>query len=269
MEDTVHNPEAEATRRFYDGLAADYHLVYGSWDAAITNQSDVLRGMLEERGAAPPARVWDCTCGIGTQSLGLAGLGYRVTASDLSPASVDRARLEASQRHLSLDLAVHDIRQPPPWVNCFDAAISCDNALPHLLADADLRQALTGLAAALRPGAVLAVGIRDYDALADAWTAGAPPSGTPPVWRHTPDGQAVVFQMWDWDGDGRRYQTHLFVLRRRAGGVWTTSEYTSTYRVLRRQELSDLAGECGFSSVRWLMPEETGALQPIMVASRP
>ena len=45
----------------------------------------------------------------------------------------------------------------------FDAAVSFDNALPHLLDDADLNAACAALRRVLRPGGVLLASIRDYD----------------------------------------------------------------------------------------------------------
>lgn len=59
----------------------------------------------------PARRLLDVSCGIGTQSLGLAGLGYEVTASDLSAESVERAKREAEARELSISFSVADMRQ--------------------------------------------------------------------------------------------------------------------------------------------------------------
>src|SRR4051812_6289415 len=58
--------------RFYDGFADDYHLAYGGeWDAASERQGASLDRLI--RDALPDARaILDCSCGIGTQALGLA-----------------------------------------------------------------------------------------------------------------------------------------------------------------------------------------------------
>ena len=44
--------------------------------------------------------------------------------------------------------------------------LTCDNALPHLLTDADLEAAARNLRAKLNPGGLLLAGIRDYDEVA-------------------------------------------------------------------------------------------------------
>jgi SAM-dependent methyltransferase len=63
----------------------------------------------------------------------------------------------------------------------FEVVVNCDNALPHLADDAEVRAALAAMARKLRPGGLLIVSIRDYDqALAErAQTASALIPGPP------------------------------------------------------------------------------------------
>src|SRR5207245_728827 len=72
-------------RQFYDDLAADYHLLFADWGQAIRWQGDAIDRLIRAHWPAsdPPRTLLDCTCGIGTQALGLAMQGYAVTASDL------------------------------------------------------------------------------------------------------------------------------------------------------------------------------------------
>ena len=56
---------------FYDELAPQYHLIYEDWNAAVEHQSVALDRLVRSR--LPDAlSVLDCSCGIGTQALGLA-----------------------------------------------------------------------------------------------------------------------------------------------------------------------------------------------------
>jgi glycine/sarcosine N-methyltransferase len=244
---------------FYDELASDYHLIFADWDAAIAWEAGIIAGLLRELGLADGA-VLDASCGIGTQAIGLAQAGFAVTATDISPASVERCAREASARGLAIATGVADMRDLAFGdAGGFDAAVSFDNALPHLLADADLAAACAALRRVLRPGGVLLSSIRDYDEILRER-----PSGDPPRRLVTGDGERIVFQVWDWLSDDR-YDLRHFILRRGTAG-WSVSERTTTYRALTRAALSDALRRAGFEEVAWRMPADTGFYQPIVTA---
>ena len=96
---------------FYDQLAPFYHLIFPDWEASIQRQSAALEGILRERWGDDRLTILDVACGIGTQALGLAASGHRVTASDISAEAVRRAEREARQRALSIRFSVADMRR--------------------------------------------------------------------------------------------------------------------------------------------------------------
>ena len=59
---------------FYEELASFYHLIFEDWDKSILQQGDILSKLLPLATIADP--ILDCACGIGTQALALAKLGY-------------------------------------------------------------------------------------------------------------------------------------------------------------------------------------------------
>lgn len=126
---------------FYDPLASDYHLIFDDWNASIGRQGQVLSKLL-----SPPEhldRVLDCACGIGTQTIALASLGYRGEGSDLSPLEVKRAQCEAVERGLKIDFRVDDMRElTTAATGEFGVVLALDNALPHLDSDSDILLAL-------------------------------------------------------------------------------------------------------------------------------
>ena len=100
---------AEGVKHFYDRLARNYHLIFEDWDASMKRQAAALGAILERECGAPSAlRILDCACGIGTQTLGWASLGFTVIACDLSPASVEWTRVEAAKRRLNVQQHVRD-----------------------------------------------------------------------------------------------------------------------------------------------------------------
>jgi glycine/sarcosine N-methyltransferase len=252
---------AVSVPEFYDELAEHYHLIFENWEVSIARQSAALEQILD-RECGPAARVLDCACGIGTQSLGLARRGFRVTGSDVSAAAVARARNEALARALDLPLFVADMRELSSIPGGFDAVIAMDNALPHLETGSDLLGAACEIRTRLRPGGVFLASIRDYDTLIRDR-----PAVQGPAFFSAAGRRRIVFQVWDWLDD-RRYTFHLYITRQTAGG-WQTHHGASSYRAVTRQELSAILESAGFRNVHWLMPPETGFYQSIVIGTSP
>lgn len=246
-------------RQFYQQLARDYHLIFADWNKSIERQASALDRLIRAYRPDVPLDVLDCSCGIGTQALGLAARGYRVHATDISPAAVERAMREAQARNLAITFDVADMRALDQRVaGDFDVVLSCDNALPHLLTADDLRGAVCSMRARLRESGLLLISIRDYDHLILE-----KPTATVPQVFDDDAGRRIVFQVWDWAGD--TYMVSMFIVRQGEGG-WHTSHYATTYRALLRADLNAALSDCGCTDSRWHMPQDTGYYQPIVIA---
>ena len=214
-------------------------------------------------GRPGPYRLLDCSCGIGTQAIGLALMGHRVHATDLSPVSIECARAEAERLEVDLSFGVADYRRLEADVpDSFDIVLSCDNSIAHCLTDADLAAALGSMKSRLEPDGLLLLSVRDYDAL----VADRRRFNNQHVQDRT-DGRRIVFQLWDWDDDGRRYKVHQFLLRDR-GGTFEVNHFETKLRALLKDELIAAVSNAGFNRVRWYPPEDTGYYQPIVTAHR-
>lgn len=246
----------------YDDLAELYHLMFEDWDKSIERQAAALSSILQKNcGLAKSARVLDCTCGIGTQALGLAKLGFQVSGCDISPKAIKRAQQEASIRKLNIQFSVGNILELNDFQDSqFDAVICMDNSLPHLESHEQLVQAAQQMRAKLVPGGVLMSSIRDYDVFMKE-----KPSIQSPSFFGSQGSRRIVFQVWDWL-DERRYIFHLYITCE-AAGAWETFHTSGIYRAIRRDELSIILQDAGFSNVRWLFPEESGFYQPIVIAT--
>jgi glycine/sarcosine N-methyltransferase len=243
---------------FYDGLADDYHLIYADWDAGIRRQGDALDALIGQDRAV----VLDCSCGIGTQAIGLALHGHRVTGTDLSHRAAGRAAREAARRGVTLRTATADMRRLPFPDGRFDAVVCADNALPHLLTERDVHAALAEMRRVLRPGGLLLVSTRSYDEL----LRDRPESMPPQVNRPAEGGdRSVAFQLWHWQDDGEHYDMEHFQLLS-SGGEWHVEVRRTVYWALGRERLTSLAAGAGFRDAGWRMPQETGFFQPLLVA---
>ena len=91
--------DSNNVENFYDDLASDYHLIFNDWNATVKRQGDVLDTIIKQnqilKQDQSKTTILDCACGIGTQAIGLALMGYKVYATDLSINSVKRAKHEA------------------------------------------------------------------------------------------------------------------------------------------------------------------------------
>jgi glycine/sarcosine N-methyltransferase len=205
-------------------------------------------------------RILDCACGIGTQTLGLAKLGFRVTGTDVSPRAIERARNEASERGLDLRLHVADILHlnAVPETG-FDAVICMDNALPHFSCDEHIAEAAAQIRKKLRPGGTFVASIRDYDHLIQERPVVQGPGFFSDAGR-----RRIVLQLWDWI-DERRYTFHLYITRDTPKG-WQTQHGVSAYRAVLRDELTTILESAGFVRVRWVLPAESGFYQPLVIA---
>lgn len=244
----------------YDTLAPFYHLVYADWQGSVVRQARALDALLRAEGVAPGASVLDAACGIGTQSLGLAALGYRVTGSDLSSGAVERARAEAERRGVRVDFSVADMRSAfDHHRREFDVVLAADNSVPHLLSDAELLAAFRQFLACTRPGGVCVVSVRDYAQEERGGTRVAQ-SGV----REDDGVRHLVFQVWAWRGE--LYDVSLYLVEDRPGADPVTRVVRSTYYAVSLEVLAGLMERAGFERVRRI---DGAFFQPVLVGRRP
>ena len=89
------------------------------WEDLYGEKAQVWSGKvnapLEERvGNLPPGRALDLGCGEGGDALWLAERGWSVTAVDISPTALSRARAEAERRGVTVDWVEQDLADPLP-----------------------------------------------------------------------------------------------------------------------------------------------------------
>jgi SAM-dependent methyltransferase len=243
---------------FYDALAPWYHLVYQDWEATIGRQGRALSSLLASEWGLPPHRVLDAAVGIGTQALGLAAQGFRVTGSDISLTAVQRAGEEAGRRGLQLACLVGDVRALPVRSATFEVVLACDNAIPHLLSETDIRCAFRECFRCIRPRGGCVISMRDY---------GVPPSpGTVEIQDY---GDRVwsarlcrLLQTRRWRGQFYDVAFELVTNDEAKEVVLRTPE--TTYFAIGVERMAVLMEEAGFTRVRRI----DSFFQPVLVGTR-
>jgi 2-polyprenyl-3-methyl-5-hydroxy-6-metoxy-1,4-benzoquinol methylase len=248
------------TQTFYDNLASQYDKLFQDWHAATGQQAALLDALFAARGFDRSARLLDCACGIGTQAIGLASLGYPVTASDFSAGALAEAQRRAEAAQVQIPFAQADFRAlSQAFQERFDIVIAMDNALPHMLTHDDLAAAIASITAQVAENGIFVASIRDYDAL-----LAQKPAHSAPYIHRTELGQRVSFQTWTWNGENYRLIQYLIDDE----GTLGVSKFECEYRATRRSELTSLLLECGCRDVQWLFPEESSFYQPIVIARK-
>jgi SAM-dependent methyltransferase len=244
---------------FYAGLTPLYHLIYPDWDASMQRQAAMPDSIIRETWGTDAHSVLDVSCGIGTQALGLAKLGYEVTASDLSPEEVERAKREAASRNLTVTFSTADMRESFTHHNRqFDVVISCDNSVPHLLTDDDIFTAFRQFYQCARPGGGCIVSVRDYEK-EDLSKQQIRPYGI----REENGTRWLLWQVWD--PHGTTYDVTLYFVEDHGGAEYQTQAFRSTYHAVGIPKLMELMSEAGFEDVRRL---DDRFFQPIITGTR-
>lgn len=233
----------EQQEELFDVLANDYDLLLTDWCGYQDEVCAILDRFFREYGKGKIRSVLDPTCGIGTQCIGLARLGYDVRGLDISGESVSRARQESAKAGFNIGYERGDIRSlDERFVGKFDAVISCDNSLPALLSRDDFKKGLESMFLALAPEGVCIASIRDYDQIF------AERKRFHPRQIHEEDGKrTIIFDVWDYDGEEFVVFT-VFFLRETASG-WDVKTRRMVYRPVYRDGMIRALQDAGFTDV--------------------
>ena len=246
-------------RKFDAGLTPFYHLIYPDWEQTIKRQSGDLDSLIREIWSDAAHCVLDVSCGIGTQALGLARLGYDVTASDLSTEEVERAKMEAQRFGIKAKFSVADMRESfTHHARQFDVVISCDNSVPHLLTDDEILRAFKQFYQCTRPGGGCILSVRDYEK-EDLSKRQVKPYGV-----REQDG--VRWLLWQvWSPQGSTYDVTMYFVEDRGETECRTHAFQSTYYAVGIPKLMDLMGKAGFGNIRRV---DNRFFQPVIIGTR-
>ena len=176
----------------------------------------------------------------------------------MAPDAVARARAEAKRRDLQITFAVADLRQlTTVFATPFAAVIACDNAVPHLLSDAEIRTAFAECRRVLEPGGALLLSSCDYAAI-ERRSPDVRPYGS----RTEGDCRHTAEQTWRWDGD--QYDLMLQFIQQCGSEPPVVQEFHSRYYAVELPSLERLLRETGFERIT---RRDEHFFQPLLVAS--
>ena len=154
-------PHRRTPRPFYGDYAWAFDLLI---DRPVARECTAIAGWLVERGVVPGASVLDAGCGTGRYAIELGRRGYVVEGVDQSLELIDVARRSAIHQPGSVSFRVGDLLASPD--HRYDA-ILCRGVLNDLVDTGARETAFTSFARALRPGGVLILDVREWEATKD------------------------------------------------------------------------------------------------------
>ncbi len=238
--------ESDSPIDFYDRLAPYYHLIYPDWEKSVARQAGHLDSIIKELCENKTPHVLDVACGIGTQSIGLAQLGYEVVASDISPKEIECARNNAKLRDLNIAFSVADMRAAfSHHQRTFDVVMACDNAVPHLLSDAEILKAFEQLYLCTADGGCCVVSVRDYAAM-DLTNTQVKPYN---LHQEGAD-RYFLFQVWDFDGP--IYELSMYMIEDKRNAECAARVMRTKYYAVSTDKLTELMTAAGFRHVQRL-----------------
>ena len=230
----------------YDAFSEDYDR-FVNWEARLAVEmpfiEQLLQGIKEKAGGIP--RVLDVACGTGMHAIGLAQRGFAAAGADFSPNMIERARANASVAGVRVGFEVAGFGELERTFGegVFDALLCLGNSLPHVLSDAELSKTLRDFAACLRPGGLLLLQDRNFDAVLsrrERWMEPQSHAEGKVQW--------LFLRFYDFDADG--FLTfNLVTLRREGSAPWTQRVAFTRLRPLKQSDLAPALEAAGFGDL--------------------
>jgi glycine/sarcosine N-methyltransferase len=251
MENFELNYNAFMANTTYDDFSQDYDR-FVHWETRLEAEIPFIEARLREldltEGSKPS--VLDAACGTGMHAIRLAQQGYLTAGADLSNKMVEKAQLNADRADLEILYKTAGFMHLQETFSeekgyPFDALICLGNSLPHLTSEADIRNALQDFGACLKPGGLLILQNRNFDAVLakqERWIA--------PQSRREGNKEWLFLRFYDFDPDGL-ITFNIVRLSREGDSPWTQKISTARLFPLLKEKLAYLLEESGFTDLRF------------------
>ena len=245
----------------YDNFSDDYDR-FVNWQNRLQFELPFLTAKLADapHAAGKLPRVLDAACGTGQHALALAGLGYPAEGADLSAGMVRKARQNAAERGLDMRFVAAGFGSLTGIFGeeTFEAVLCLGNSLPHVLDEAGLAAALADFAALLKPGGLLVLQNRNFDAVL---AQGASGRWMGPEAAQDGDTEWLFVRFYDFRPD-RLIDFNILRLKREGDGAWQQSLTQTRLRPLIQDDLDAALTVAGFERVEWYGGLDGSAFDP-------
>lgn len=224
----------------YEDFSSDYDR-FMDWQGRLAAELPFIEHQLQAVGAR---RVLDAACGTGMHTIALAQRGYATVGADLSAGMIERARANATTAGIAVQFEVAGFGElSAQFGSGYDALLCLGNSLPHLLTPEDLAATLDDFAACLRPGGLLLIQNRNFDAVlarGERWME--------PQTHREGDAEWLFLRFYDFESDGT-LTFNLVTLWREGVNGWSQHVTATRLQPLRQEELTTALVKAGFGDI--------------------
>ena len=225
----------------YDSLSSDYDR-FVNWQSRLSLELPFIIKQLQQVNARS---VLDAATGTGMHAIALAQLGYQTTGTDISSGMIQKARANAisAEARVQFEVTGFGALVHTFGAHSFDALLCLGNSLPHLLSRSELDAALLDFALCLKPGGLLLIQNRNFDAVMHHRKRWMDPQS------HSEANTEWIFQrFYDFDTDGL-LTFNMVTLKREGQGNWSQNVVSSRLRPLLQDELVSALSQAGFEGI--------------------
>jgi SAM-dependent methyltransferase len=231
--------EAVPVEDVYGLLAPAYEMLASP--ERIVKEIDSLEVALRAVGAV---RILDAGCAAGFHSIELSRRGFRPTGIDLSPAMVREARARAAADGRPIRFTRKDLKEAHRVAGGpFDVVLCLGNTMASVHSSADRKRVFRAFRAALRPGGLLTLQLRDLSSV--------PATGFAFPMRSLRRGSEewILLRHQESVGAGIRF-TSTLLYRPRPESPWETRVSTSLAEVVPMTRWRTELQDAGFARIR-------------------
>jgi SAM-dependent methyltransferase len=231
----------------YNTFSGDYDR-FVNWADRLTYEIPFIEQQINrlQKTTGQPLDILDTACGTGMHAIALAKLGHRVSAADLYPQMIEKSLQNSQNAGVSVHFETAGLgdmaRTFAP--EHFDLVLCLGNSLPHLLSEKELMDVLTDFADCLRPGGLLLIQNRNFDAvmlLQERWME--------PQTHFTKDVEWVFQRFYDFL-PGRLIRFNIVTLKREGDSGWNASVASTILRPQLQAEIMRALTQTGFEKIR-------------------
>ena len=247
----------------YDTFSTDYDR-FVDWPSRLAYELPFIEQQLQTLipGNNKPLHILDSACGTGMHAIALARLGYSVAGADLSAKMIEQAHHNAADAGVEAQFTTAgfgDLQKAfqNETAYPFDALLCLGNSLPHILSPKQLAAALADFAACLRPGGLLLVQNRNFDAVMQERGRWMGPQS------HKEGTREWLFvRFYDFEKDGT-ITFNIMTLQRKDDEDWQQQIITTHLYPLQQENLTAALSAAGFEQIICYGDMEGKAFDPV------